>query len=307
MTEIQTKVIAVVGPTASGKSALSIQLAEHFGTEVVSCDSMQIYRNMDIGTAKATKEERERVFHHMIDVADPSENWSLAEFTERAHAAIADIAARGKMPVLCGGTGLYLDHILFDTKLSDAPGDPAYRDSLEELTNEALHDKLAEVDPVSADAIHKNNRRRVIRALEIFHTTGKTKAEWDANSRIKTPRYDALIIGLYASDRSYLYHRIEDRVDQMMEMGLAQEVARLASSLGATAAQAIGYKEILRGLSGECDMEQAVTELKTATRRYAKRQMTWFGANPAICWLDICSLSREEILQKSIKMIEGFI
>ena len=183
MSETKIKVIAVVGPTASGKSSLALALAQNFGGEVVSCDSMQIYREMDIGTAKATKEERALVPHHMIDVADPCENWSLAEFADRAHTAIADIAARGKIPFLCGGTGLYLDNILFDTKLSDAPGDPAYRDSLGELTNEELHAKLTEVDPISAASTHMNNRRRVIRALEIYHTTGKTKTEWDAASR----------------------------------------------------------------------------------------------------------------------------
>ena len=307
MSETKIKVIAVVGPTASGKSSLALSLAKQLNGEVVSCDSMQIYRGMDIGTAKASEAERTLVPHHMIDVADPAENWSLAEFAEKAHEAIADIAARGKLPVLCGGTGLYLDNILFDTQLSEAPGDPAFRDSLAELTNEELHDRLAEVDPVSAEAIHMNTRRRVIRALEIYHTTGKTKSRWDAVSRQKTPRYDALIIGLYASDRTYLYRRIEDRVDEMVELGLVNEVERLAPRLGATAAQAIGYKEILRAVHGECGMETAVEDLKTATRRYAKRQMTWFGANSAIRWLDICQGSKEERLAASTELINEFI
>ncbi len=307
MVETKIKVIAVAGPTASGKSSLALSLADYFGGEVVSFDSMQIYREMDIGTAKATQEERARVPHHMIDVADPSENWSLAEFADAAHAAIADIAARGKLPVLCGGTGLYLDNILFDTKLSEAPGDPLYRDSLAEISNEELHSRLMAVDPASAEAIHMNNRRRVIRALEIFHSTGKTKSEWDAASRVKTPRYDAFILGLYASDRAYLYRRIEERVDEMMDRGLAEEVRRLAPALGSTAAQAIGYKEILRGLNGECSMEQAVEDLKTATRRYAKRQMTWFRANPAISWLDICMLSGEKLFLKSTELLRDFV
>ena len=298
------RVIAVVGPTASGKSSLAISLAKRLDGEIVSCDSMQIYRGMDVGTAKASAEERAQVPHHLIDVAEPEESRSLAEFAEMAHAAIQEVAGRGKLPILCGGTGLYLDNILYDTVLSDAPANEAYRESLAGYSNEALHAMLAQVDGECAAANHPNNRRRIIRALEIYHTTGKTKTEWDRQSRVKTPRYDALILGLRASDREYLYRRIEERVDLMMEMGLAAEVAALAPRLGSTAAQAIGYKEILAGLSGQTTMEDAVAQLKTATRRYAKRQLTWFGASSEIRWLDICGKDKEQLLQESMEIVQ---
>ena len=298
------KVIAVVGPTASGKSALALALAQHFGGEIVSCDSMQIYRHMDIGTAKASEEERSLVPHHLIDVAEPSENWSLAEFAAAAHEAVLQVAQKGKLPILCGGTGLYLDNILFDTVLSEAPADSAYRDSLSAKSNEELHAMLAAVDAPSAEANHPNNRRRVIRALEIYHTTGKTKTEWDRDSRVKTPRYDATVIGLRASDRELLYRRIEERVDQMVEMGLCEEVARVAPHMGATASQAIGYKEILWGLRGEMEMAQAVEKLKIATRRYAKRQLTWFGANPDVRWIEIDGKGREEIVKECLAILQ---
>ena len=304
MKDNKIKVIAVVGPTASGKSALSLALAKQLNGEIISCDSMQIYCQMDIGTAKATKEERAQIPHHLIDVAQPWENWSLAEFVQKAHEAIADVATRGKVPILCGGTGLYLDNILFDTVLSEAPADEKYRQSLETYTNEELHAMLKQVDAPSAEANHPNNRRRVVRALEIYHATGKTKTEWDQSSRTKTPRYDALIIGLYAEDREYLYKRIEKRVDEMMQMGLAEEVLAIAPSLGATASQAIGYKEILAGLSGQMEMSLAVEQLKTATRRYAKRQLTWFRANPCIHWLDICHMDRESLIKAGMEIVQ---
>ena len=307
MMENKIKVIAVAGPTASGKSALAIALAKAFDGEIVSCDSMQIYRKMDIGTAKATEAERKEVPHHLIDVADPDQCWSLAEFAKRAHSAIADIVARGKMPILCGGTGLYLDNILFDTELSEAPADEGYRKSLERYTNEELFEMLQKIDAPCAEANHQNNRRRVVRALEIYHTTGKTKTDWDRGSRVKTPRYDALIIGLFAEDRQILYDRIERRVDEMMEMGLAEEVARLAPELGATAAQAIGYKEILWGLSGQMTMEEAVAQLKTATRRYAKRQLTWFRANPDVRWIDITGKDKAALAKEGGELAKEFL
>ncbi len=301
------KLIAVVGPTASGKSSLAIELAKRLDGEIVSCDSMQIYRKMDIGTAKATPEERAAVPHHLLDMVEPHENRDLADFVSAAHAAIADVACRGKLPILCGGTGLYVDNVLFDTTLSEAGGDKCYRSSLEGKTNEELYEMLKAIDPVCAEANHPNNRRRVVRALEIFHCTGKTKTEWDAASRQKTPRYDALIIGLGASEREVLYRRIEERVDQMMEMGLAREVKELYPILGDTARQAIGYKEIQRALAGECSMEAAVLELKTATRRYAKRQLTWFRANPAVCWLDIAPSDKEALTEAALALATGHL
>ena len=301
------KVIAVVGPTASGKSRLAIELAKQCNGEIVSCDSMQIYREMDIGTAKASPAEREEVPHHLLDTTDPMEKCDLCDFAKMAHDAIADIVARGKTPILCGGTGLYVDNILYDTTLSEASGDEEYRKSLDDKTNDELYEMLKAVDPVCAEANHKNNRRRVVRALEIFHTTGKTKTEWDAASRTKTPRYDALIIGLCAADREFLYRRIEVRVDEMMAMGLAEEVARLYPKMGSTAAQAIGYKEIWRAISGECTMQEAVEELKTATRRYAKRQLTWFRANPAVAWMDISTLEAGQLREQAASLAKAHL
>ncbi|MBE6637930.1 MAG: tRNA (adenosine(37)-N6)-dimethylallyltransferase MiaA [Ruminococcaceae bacterium] len=307
MTDQKIKVIGVVGPTASGKSSLALMLAKELDGEIVSCDSMQIYRGMDIGTAKASKIEQNEIKHHMIDIADPDENWSLVDFAAAAHRCIADIAARGKLPVLCGGTGLYMDNILFDTALSEAPGDPSYRQSLCALSCEDLHAMLLKVDDASARAIHPNNRRRVIRALEIYHATGKTKTEWDAASRVKISRYESILLGLRASDRAYLYERIERRVDEMVANGLIKEVNRLAPNLGGTAAQAIGYKEILCGIRGQCTMEQAISDLKTATKRYAKRQMTWFQNNPSIHWLDICGSTQETLLAESRMLLKDFL
>lgn len=301
------KLIAVVGPTASGKSSLAIELAKRLDGEIVSCDSMQIYRKMDIGTAKATSEERAAVPHHLLDTAEPDEKCDLCDFVALAHEAIADIARRGKLPILCGGTGLYVDNILFDTTLSDAGGDESYRQSLDDKTNEELYEMLRAVDPVCAEANHPNNRRRVVRALEIFHTTGKTKTEWDAASRVKTPRYDGLIIGLGTLDREFLYRRIEARVDEMMAMGLAREVAELYPVMGDTARQAIGYKEIWRALTGECTMEEAVDELKTATRRYAKRQLTWFRKSVGVCWLDIAACDKKALAEAALDLAKGHL
>ena len=279
------KLVAIVGATASGKSALAEALAIRLNGEIVSCDSMQIYRGMDIGTAKPTAEERARVPYHLIDVADPTEDFSMVDYISAAEAAVADIAARGKLPILCGGTGLYLDAFLRGAPASPG-GDPALRAELQRLTEEQgeewLHKELAAVDPESAAAIHPANLRRVVRALEIYRATGVTKTEWDRQSRELPPRYDATVLGLCYRDREILYRRIERRVDEMIAAGLVEETKRLADAgvfaVSRTAAAAIGYKELLPYLAGEATLAEATEELKTATRRYAKRQITWFSA-----------------------------
>ncbi len=290
----QLKILAVVGSTASGKTALSVALAKALGGEVISCDSMQIYRQMDIGTAKPTPQEMEGIPHHLLDFLDPDTPFSCAEYVSYAQGTLEEIASRGPLPILCGGTGLYLDSLLRGGGFEETVTDAALRQSLLDYAarhgNAALHQKLAEVDPESAEAIHENNLKRVVRALEIYKTTGMTKTEADRRSReIKSP-YDALVIGLRYRDRELLYRRIEKRVDIMLEAGLLEETRRLLETgvfeRNSTAAQAIGYKELLGHLKGEQSLEDAIDALKRATRRYAKRQITWFSAKDYVHWID---------------------
>ena len=289
------KIIAVVGPTAGGKTSLSVELAARLGGEIVSCDSMQIYRRMNIGTAKPTPEEKRGIPHHLIDAVDLDVSFSAADYVVAATAAVEDIIFRGSTPIFCGGTGLYLDSFLRGGGLHPAECDPALRERLtaeaEQAGAEEMHRRLREIDPESADAIHPNNVRRVIRALEIFYSTGKTKSELDRLSKIPDSRYDALIIGLRYADREELYSRIDLRVDIMLREGLLDEVEELyrdgVFKISPTAAQAIGYKEFIEYIEGRSTLDEAVELLKRSTRRYAKRQMTWFSANPSIVWLDV--------------------
>lgn len=287
-------VVVIVGPTASGKSSLALELAKRNNGEIVSCDSMQIYRGMDIGTAKATKAERAEIAHHMTDLIAPDVKYSCSDYARDASAAIDDIISRGKLPIICGGTGLYLDALLFGSGTADIELDENYMRELEEISQkengrEILHSMLCEIDPEAADEIHMNNVKRVIRALLINHCAKMTKAEWNKKSTEKGTRYDALIIGLNYLDREELYRRIELRVDEMMRDGLVDETRQLFENgyldPGYTAAQAIGYKEILPYVKGECDIDTCASMLKTATRRYAKRQLTWFSKYRKINWI----------------------
>lgn len=268
--------LAIVGPTASGKSSLAVRLARELDGEVVSCDSMQIYRGMDIGTAKATVEEMQGVPHHMIDVVSPDEPFSCADYTVMARAAIDDVLSRGKMPILCGGTGLYLESAVFDRTMESPPSDDAVRAELEQRDPDENYAELLAVDPDSAAAIHKNNKKRVIRALEIYRISGVTKSEWDRRSTRSPSPYDTRIVVLDPTDRERLYERIDRRVDQMFEAGLVDEVRRLGVDEHSTAGQAIGYKELSSALSGKCSISGAAEEIKKASRNYAKRQLTWF-------------------------------
>ena len=290
------RAIAIVGPTASGKSDLAIELSRRLGGEIVSCDSMQIYRRLDIGTAKPTEEEMEGIAHHMIDIADPTAPYSAADYAAEAREVIGQILGRGRIPILCGGTGLYLE-ALRSGRHANAPGaDEAFRAALfEEAEREggasALHARLTEIDPEAAAGIHPNNVRRVIRALELAHLTGSTKSALDAESRRGGDGVELLIFCLCFEDRALLVDRIERRVDRMMERGLLAEVTALYGdgclAPGQTAEQAIGYRQLIPYLEGKISCETAVADIKTATRRYAKRQMTWFRRTEGIRFLAV--------------------
>lgn len=277
------KVIVIAGPTASGKTALSVMLAKELGGEVVSADSMQVYRGMDVGTAKATLAEREGVVHHMLDVADPGEDYSVAQYVDAAASACEDIIARGRLPIITGGTGLYIDSLLSARSFAETEQTHRVREELnaeyERLGGEAMLERLRAVDPERAEKLSANDARRIVRALEIYALTGESASVHDAKTRALPPRYEAARIVLSYKERAQLYARIDARVDEMVAAGLFDEVsALLARGVGkdSTAMQAIGYKEAARALAGEIDREEAAALIKQASRRYAKRQLTWF-------------------------------
>ena len=301
------KVVAVVGPTAVGKTALSVGICRAFNGEVVSCDSMQVYRGMDIGTAKVTREEAKGIRHRMIDICDVGESFSCADYAFRAKAETDDIISHGKLPVFCGGTGLYLDSVLTGNSFSEAGASDELRAELSKKSEDELWNYLYEIDRESAEATHKNNKKRVIRAIETYKLTGKTKTEWDRLSRREQKPYDSLIIGLRCSDRERLYDRINARVDEMMSRGLVDEVKSLGLEHGSCAGAAIGYKEIIAYLEGKCTLDSAVEEIKKASRNYAKRQMTWFSRNKDILWYDTDLLSQSEIRERAISALEKFL
>lgn len=280
--------LAITGPTASGKTALSLALAERLNCEIISIDSMQIYKRMDIGTAKATAEERARVPHHMIDFLSPTENYSAEDYRADAMRVLSDIESRGRLPLFVGGTGLYMDTVIRGAVLLSPPSSEELKEKLlksatTDEEREALWQRLREVDPESAEKTHKNNVRRVIRALEIYELTGKTKTYFDNLSKMNKPDVNVGMITLDFHNRDNLYSRVDLRVDAMISEGLIDEVSSLYSEgfleKGTTAAQAIGYKEFISYLDGECTLDEAVEQLKLSTRRYAKRQLTWFRHN----------------------------
>ncbi|MBQ8817764.1 MAG: tRNA (adenosine(37)-N6)-dimethylallyltransferase MiaA [Clostridia bacterium] len=305
-------VYAIVGPTASGKSALALELAQRHGGEIVSCDSMQLYRRMDIGTAKPTAEERKLVPHHMIDVVEPHTSFSCADYVEMADRAIREIHGRGKLPIICGGTGLYLDSLLrgenFQPDLTDDDLRAELLEFARERGNEALHAELAKIDPESSEAIHPNNVKRVARAIEIYRLSGMTKTELDKNSRLGEQRFDIRCAGLFYSNREALYRRIEKRVDMMMDEGLEAETrALLAEGVfkeNATAAQAIGYKELIGFIEGRETLAEAVEALKAATRRYAKRQITWFSGKQYVNRIDVCDAQNQKTFEEIVNIAE---
>lgn len=276
--------LAITGPTASGKTALSLGFAEKLGGEIISCDSMQIYKGMDIGTAKATAEERARAPHHLIDFLSPLESYSVESYRESAIDIAKDITARGKTPIFVGGTGLYIDSVKRGVSLDSPESDPEYREKiLSSIKGEedvlALWERLRAVDPESAEKIHKNNIKRVIRALEIYDKTGKSKSQLDKESLVSEGDVFVGMITIDFLDRENLYNRVDLRVDLMMKDGLLSEVETLYRQgllAGGTASQAIGYKELVEYIEGKRTLDEAVENLKLASRRYAKRQLTWF-------------------------------
>ncbi|MCC8131707.1 MAG: tRNA (adenosine(37)-N6)-dimethylallyltransferase MiaA [Oscillospiraceae bacterium] len=286
---MKQKLIVVCGPTASGKTELSVSLAEMFDCEIVSADSMQIYRDVSIATAKPTKEEMRGIRHHMIDILDLSEEFSVADYVRMASECIEDIASRGKTPLVCGGTGLYISSLINGFSFDDTCSSTELREELSKLAEEKggeyLLDILREFDPESAARLHPNNLMRIIRAIEVYKISGVTMTEANRLSQKESP-YDPVMIGLNYSDRELLYERVNLRVDRMLEMGLLEEAKTVLSHENvATAGQAIGYKEFKPYFSGEKSLEECVETIKQDSRRYAKRQLTWFRRDERINWI----------------------
>ncbi len=305
------KLIVLIGPTAVGKTKLSIELAKRFHCEIISGDSMQIYKGLDIGTAKISPPEMEGIPHHLIDIKEPHESFSVFEFQQLVRKKITEISSRGKLPMIVGGTGFYIQSVIYDYRFSDAPSDENFRKKLERRAEiegkEALYQELAEIDPEAAGKIHPNNLRRVIRALEIYHCTGKPMSYFRKNLKQKLS-YDTAVIGL-TMERQQLYERINKRVDLMLEKGLLDEVKALHDSglRDCQSIQAIGYKELYKYLDGMCTFEEAVEELKRNSRNYAKRQLTWFRNQMEVKWFDMTEAVTEEGWQKKVGEISMYI
>ncbi|MBE6536388.1 MAG: tRNA (adenosine(37)-N6)-dimethylallyltransferase MiaA [Ruminococcaceae bacterium] len=310
------RALAITGPTASGKTALSIGVAKALGCEIISLDSMQIYKYMDIGTAKATEEERAIIPHHMIDFLSPDESFSAKAYKDMAMECAKDIVKRGKIPLFVGGTGLYLSTLMRPDCEEPPESDPEYRRKIEEtLTDEnkkiELHERLRQIDPISAQSVHYNNTRRVIRALEIFDATGKTKTYFDALTKRKSDELELIHVTLDFHERENLYKRVDVRVDQMIKEGLLSEAEALIKNgylkEDTTASQAIGYKELTDVVRGTKSLEAAIDEIKQFSRNYAKRQLTWFrhtdGANTLFVDNDDASMrSLDELLSECINI-----
>ncbi len=304
-------IICIAGPTASGKTALAVALAKELGGEVVSCDSMQVYKRMNIGTAKPTLEEMEGIPHHMIDVADPWEDFSVSRYCAMAAPIVEDILVRGKTAVIAGGTGLYMDSLIKGNDFAPFPS-TGVREALEARADaegiEVLMAELAAIDPVSAGRLHLADRKRIIRALEVYHETGETITAHNLRTQAIPPKFTPLWLGLDFENRADLYARVDKRVDIMLEQGLEQEIRELLGSgipPKCTAMQAIGYKEFVAALQGELSIAEAADQVRQASRRYAKRQLTWFRRNKAIHWL-VRGSANQEIMEQARQVLREF-
>ena len=305
-------IICIAGPTASGKTALAVELAKELGGEVVSCDSMQVYRSMDIGTAKPTNDEMQGIIHHMLDVADPDEDFSVSRYCEMATPIVDDILSRGKTAIIAGGTGLYMDALMKGNDFAPFPS-TGRREELEARADsegiEVLMNWLRDIDPEAANKLHLSDRKRIIRALEVYLETGETITAHNKRTQAIPPRYQPLWLGLDFENRADLYDRIDRRVDIMLEQGLIQEIESLLSSgipKKCTAMQAIGYKEFLAAMDGQCSIAEAAEAVKKSSRHYAKRQLTWFRRNPQMNWLVRRDSGTDEIIQKARQLAHNF-
>ncbi|WP_454969940.1 tRNA (adenosine(37)-N6)-dimethylallyltransferase MiaA [Eubacterium sp.] len=302
----KTKIICVVGATASGKTDLAVKLAKAVDGEIISADSMQVYKNMPIATAVATKEEQDGVVHHLVEFLDTDQTFSVADFVERAKVLIDEITARDRVPIVAGGTGLFVDSLVKNISFSEVGSNAEIRKELAEKSNEELYEKLLELDSKSAQDIHPNNRKRVIRALELC-MSGTSKTEQNENSMLIDSPYDALYIGIGYKDRHKLYDRINKRVDLMLDAGLENEARQMLGKQGLTARQAIGHKELQPYIDGKITLDEAVEGLKRETRRYAKRQLTWFRRNENINWLYADEMSRDELVEKAVALAKNHL
>ncbi len=307
---MKEKLVVIVGPTAVGKTALSIEIAKKFNGEVISGDSMQIYRGLDIGTAKVTEAEKEGIPHYMIDILDPTESFSVADFQQRVQDNIDTIQHKNKLPIIAGGTGLYIQSVLYDYQFAVSERSGEYHKQIEsEIEREGIdsvYQRLNRVDPLQAEKIHPNNHRRLIRALEVYDRTGMTMTEYQQKQQEES-RFDFRIVGLQM-DRELLYERINKRVDQMVEAGLIVEVKRLYQNglENTQAMRGIGYKEILPYLKGEQSLEEAIDTLKRNSRRFAKRQYTWFKNKMPVDWYSITLETKNQVFQNILTDLEGF-
>lgn len=290
--KIKPKVIVIVGPTASGKTALSIELAKKINGEIISCDSMQIYKDLNIGSAKPTIEEMQGIKHYLIDEIEPTQRFSVAEYKKRAEKAIEEIIKKGKMPIVVGGTGLYANSLIYGIEYNEIKYDEKYRNELMKLAQtedglESLFEKAKKIDPKAMEKISKNDKKRIVRILEIYNSTGTTKTKQEKESRKKEVKYDYKVFALNM-ERSVLYERINKRVDIMLEQGLIEEVKNILKKYNEfpTAMQAIGYKEIVEYFNGDLTKQEAIEKIKQESRRYAKRQITWFKKIANVKWLD---------------------
>lgn len=306
----KTKIIAVVGPTASGKTRLGVSLAKKFNGEVISADSMQVYKGMDIATAKPTADEMKGIYHHLISFLSAKESFSVASFIKLANSAADDIVKREKLPIVVGGTGLYIDSFLSGLTFLEPARDENIRNTLnehlEKVGAEALLQELKEIDPQTANTLHVNDTKRIIRALEVFMTTGKTLSQQNELSRLSPSRYNSFYIGINYKDRKLLHKRIDQRVDEMLNMGLMSEAEDYFSKhKSETAKAAIGYKELKPFFDNEKTLDECVSSLKTATRRYAKRQITWFSRNESINWFYADDYSTVQELENEVYKVAG--